>query len=512
MMGRMAALMQAGDANTSDFGRGPLWARVLADASGDEAKIEACCEYCPETFSLSRIAPVYKSDGSIRKFAHLHPAAALRWNRLGERLLPHFNVVARRFEGTCFSNTRQHRLAHIAKKGLFEITWSDFIAAHWQLLSHGPCLAILDLRNYFPSVTPDIIQRLLPSFVTDHSLVDGIAEFVADCRVGLPQGSATSQMVAQVLLSHVDERMLRYGFPYKRYVDDMRLAASGEFDLGRDLSFTREIIDDAGFTLNSDKTFCHGRRRSRCVPLLGGCPGHVNVEDYENDDAGFAFEPEPDSFPYAQRSYGRDMHEATKASPKERFDAVSLFEDHVGPTHAHTSDAVERYVIRNVSKQNYAGFRDTEQALSEKRVGMERLYAKCIRPQTALAVGSAILRSEKIDAADQHRAFFYLEAAIEDHECAATAIGELTREFEAGLPAHLELEFCAMAKENSHHYAAVLPVVRKGLEDCWPDTAAARVGALTSMAKAERNRILSVAGKISPAAEAACRLVRNCSA
>jgi hypothetical protein len=222
-MGKLAGLIQAGDAIESDFGRNPLWAAVLAQSADDSAKIEACCDYRDNRSAEFRRAPILKSKDEIREFIYLHPATALRWNRLGEKFHPHFNEIAKRFGNVCFSNIKQNSTTQIANKGLFEISWGRFSDAQRKLLIKGQCMGVLDLRNFFPSVSPDMVQDLLPKFISDSHLVDDIAQFVDDVGKGLPQGSATSQMAAQVLLAQVDEAMQSYGMLYCRYVDDIRI-------------------------------------------------------------------------------------------------------------------------------------------------------------------------------------------------------------------------------------------------------------------------------------------------
>lgn len=515
-MAQLAGLIQAGDAGGCDFGRNPLWADVLAECANDKSMIEDCCCYDGSGKVEFQSAPVLKSSDEVREFTYLHPATALRWNRLGEQLLPYFCDVAARFSSVCFSNVKQHSGKQIAKKGLFAISWNRFCDAQRHLLSKGSCMGILDLRNFFPAVQPEMVQSLLPPFIDDTRLVDDLARFIDDIGKGLPQGSATSQMVAQILLSSVDLQMERYGFRYARYVDDIRIVGPTQLDVARDMAAFNEFIDAAGFRINSTKTRNHGPARARCIPRLGGCPSGINIEEYVVNEALLGFKPDSDIVALDEGPYpaGFLRSSANKVSripsADEPFDSVRLFEDHVAPQYAQDSHAVERYTIRQLLKKHPLLLRDYEQQLALERIGSERLYTSVVTPETAFAVGKDAIHGERSRKPEyQHRACAFLGVAASDASVSRSAIQALTSMYEGGMEPHLELEFCAIAKGLAkHRYAASLPIFRKGLEDCWPDVAVARIGATAGLDKDERNRFLDIAAKVSPATKLACRLVK----
>jgi hypothetical protein len=303
--------------------------------------------------------------------------------------------------------------------------------------------------------------------------------------------------------------MERYGFLYARYVDDIRIGGPRQLDVARDMAHFNGIIEEAGFAINPDKTRCHASERAFCLPALGGCPGPVNIEDYvlsDEDMAGFGTELDS-PYPTNMRRLSHEHRETS--SPNEPFDSVRLFEDHVDPQLPLKSAAVERYAVRRLVSRGHPLFKGSQYELAVSRLGSEGLYSKAVDSATALAVGIEAMAGERgRDPAHQHRAVKFLAAAAQDQNTAVRAITNLCSLYDADIPPHIELEFCAEAKAHRHRYAATLPILRKGIEDPWPDVSVARIGATMQLGKEDRNRFLCVAKDVHPAGKVACRLVK----
>ena len=90
--------------------------------------------------------------------------------------------------------------------------------------------------------------------LTDPALLDLIADFLRcglmrdgvrqPTRVGIPQGSPLSPLLANIVLDELDQEYTRHGWSFVRYADDCILLARSEAEARALLDFTREFLTD----------------------------------------------------------------------------------------------------------------------------------------------------------------------------------------------------------------------------------------------------------------------------
>lgn len=121
----------------------------------------------------------------------------------------------------------------------------------------------IDIADFFPSINSKIIKKEFGLFLKCNSKED--TELVLDliCDIvtlddRLPQGAATSPMVSNIVMSRIDQRILKYcqvfNIKYTRYADDM-LFSSDSFDFKKKwfIKKIKYIIGTNGFRLNYSK-------------------------------------------------------------------------------------------------------------------------------------------------------------------------------------------------------------------------------------------------------------------
>jgi RNA-directed DNA polymerase len=115
----------------------------------------------------------------------------------------------------------------------------------------APFLLHLDVANHFPSVNQD---RVFSRFIEAGARPD-IAWVLARLLClpdRLPQGAATSNAVAEILMYPLDSRILglarREGLIYTRYVDDLAVSGGSEL-IGLEEEF-RSLVLEEGWELN----------------------------------------------------------------------------------------------------------------------------------------------------------------------------------------------------------------------------------------------------------------------
>ena len=123
----------------------------------------------------------------------------------------------------------------------------------------------LDVKDFFPSITQDMILRCLirAPYHINYMVAFLIARLCCirkeDNSKVLPQGSPTSPILANMVCSELDARIMslarQFNLDYTRYADDMTF--SGQYnsfkDEGRFMELLTSIIEKNGFTLNPDK-------------------------------------------------------------------------------------------------------------------------------------------------------------------------------------------------------------------------------------------------------------------
>ena len=133
----------------------------------------------------------------------------------------------------------------------------------------------LDIKDFFPSITQDMILGCLicAPYQINYQVAFMIARLCCirreDNSKVLPQGSPTSPILANMVFSELDARIMnlarQFDLDYTRYADDMTF--SGQYnsfkDEGRFMKLLTSIIENNGFKLNPDKKRIqkHGSRQ-----------------------------------------------------------------------------------------------------------------------------------------------------------------------------------------------------------------------------------------------------------
>lgn len=135
----------------------------------------------------------------------------------------------------------------------------------------------LDLKDFFPSISYKRVKGLFVNlgyseqlatvlalisthYEMDKVNVDGDVYYVQKGERVLPQGSPASPAITTLIAYTMDRRLQglakKLGFTYTRYADDLTFStdASNEGNIAALLYFTKQVIEDEGFTVHPDKT------------------------------------------------------------------------------------------------------------------------------------------------------------------------------------------------------------------------------------------------------------------
>jgi|APMI01.1.fsa_nt_gi CRISPR-associated protein Cas1 len=121
-----------------------------------------------------------------------------------------------------------------------------------------------DVDNCFPTIPVETARRLLGALVADADLLRVVDLLLArgyrDAsgrlrRIrGVAQGCALSPMLANLVLSMVDARVVAAGFPLVRYADDMAVAVDDETDAWEAARVLAAAVEELGMSLGAEDT------------------------------------------------------------------------------------------------------------------------------------------------------------------------------------------------------------------------------------------------------------------
>lgn len=115
----------------------------------------------------------------------------------------------------------------------------------------------MDLKNFFPSVNRDHIYYLF-SQIGYNPTVANLLSNLCTLDGALPQGAVTSPCISNLVCRNLDKRISKYcnkrEIKYTRYADDFTFSSNDKSSLKSIYPMIQKIVEDEGFTINTDKT------------------------------------------------------------------------------------------------------------------------------------------------------------------------------------------------------------------------------------------------------------------
>lgn len=153
-------------------------------------------------------------------------------------------------------------------KGRIEL-WQTFEGVTRTALHNNQALFATDLINYFENITTESIREAFeamlpkitasgPQKVLIRNSINTLCELMTHWgyseRHGLPQNRDASSFIANVVLDAVDQEMVRLGFDYYRYVDDIRIVCDSPRAARHAATLLIGQLRTVGMNINSSKT------------------------------------------------------------------------------------------------------------------------------------------------------------------------------------------------------------------------------------------------------------------
>ena len=130
------------------------------------------------------------------------------------------------------------------------------------------CMLNIDLKDFFPSVTKDMVRRALKEELSERISSAEVRNMICSlCTIPtpdgaevLPQGAPTSPVLSNIVLKRLDRRLAAFagahGYNYTRYADDITFShdRAGRRFSRFFMDKTRAMIEDCGLQINERKT------------------------------------------------------------------------------------------------------------------------------------------------------------------------------------------------------------------------------------------------------------------
>jgi len=115
----------------------------------------------------------------------------------------------------------------------------------------------MDVRDFFPSIRPAVVSAAFLDLGFDAAVADQLTKLVT-YREGLPQGAPTSPVLSNAVMFPTDVALTAladsWGAVYTRYADDIAFSSSTYRFSGVDIEAVTSVIQEAGLTVNEQKT------------------------------------------------------------------------------------------------------------------------------------------------------------------------------------------------------------------------------------------------------------------
>lgn len=133
------------------------------------------------------------------------------------------------------------------------------------LLNTGHVFVVdADLQSYFDTIPKDRLMTLVRSKISDRGVLELIEHFLGQSIMeelrewtpesGVPQGAVLSPLLSNLYLNELDHRMANLGYEMVRYADDFVILCRSQEQAVQALEEVKRFVQEAGLTLNPEKT------------------------------------------------------------------------------------------------------------------------------------------------------------------------------------------------------------------------------------------------------------------
>jgi hypothetical protein len=141
------------------------------------------------------------------------------------------------------------------------VGYDTFIQQSARLASSGgfDTVVVADIADFFPRIYFHPLENALDACVRNHDQAKALTKLIKQWNFtvsyGIPVGQAASRLLAELVISDVDEALISEQKVYCRFSDDFRIFCHGSRDAHESLAFLANVLfENHGLTLQQHKT------------------------------------------------------------------------------------------------------------------------------------------------------------------------------------------------------------------------------------------------------------------
>lgn len=224
--------------------------------------------------SPAQLINIPKSNFTLRYALETSLTDRTIYHALASHLLPHYDklILWRVYSHRLSSNVPSEGDHRSSERYTFRngvAAWNDFLGSVRGALKPGGVLLCTDLANYFENIDLRLLEGTFRSLIGELGLAGDASKLVVahidqlfnylKCwsyspEKGLPQNRDASSFLANVYMRSVDKTMTEKGYDYYRYMDDIRIVCSDQYQARKALKELVLSLREIGQVVNSGKT------------------------------------------------------------------------------------------------------------------------------------------------------------------------------------------------------------------------------------------------------------------
>lgn len=230
-------------------------AEKISAAVAREGKEFAVHKFNEVSFFSERLLTPAGPAG-FRVTTKIHPFWNFYFNALGV-------AIAERHEPYRSARAHSYRFSDVGPS-FFDASqsWRKFKERTLEDCLSAPATAVVvqtDVSSFYEHIyhhrIQNFIDELFPDSPTISVQIDRmLSSFASGRSFGLPVGGQCSRVLAELLMSKIDQRLTDEGVVWRRYVDDFVLVAENQSSAYRVLAILSHALADYGLSLNKTKT------------------------------------------------------------------------------------------------------------------------------------------------------------------------------------------------------------------------------------------------------------------
>lgn len=224
--------------------------------------------------------------------------------------------------------------------------WSNFRDKSHEYIDNGYSTVLFtDISSFYDTIEIDRLMSDLSSLKIKRDnrelLTECLQMWAQSINIGIPQGFKPSDILSEVYLNSIDERLKMDGFLHLRYSDDMRIFCEKKEDAIEALYHLTRLYREKGLNLQTAKSLI--LEDTQAITEMNG---HTKIIAKIEDDLTYNIDPSMDPLEAYDDEYDEEEEDEEEDEEIDIESLIDAFEEYVEPNVSEKFDkTVFHYVI-----------------------------------------------------------------------------------------------------------------------------------------------------------------------